>query len=439
MSEKKASGNLDDQNAVFSDFVNISYKKLHRYALSLLPPSAADAADDLVQEAYSRVLESMRRGSPLLGYFEYHKRYGTEPIDIMRYMHVVVKHVFLDMVQRNRSDPVSLDNLFEADNQSLDPRDPDEYSNVEWLVLRKESSATLNAYVKELPNRTRTVIQLKLDGFSSQEIANELSLSPSTVRVAAMRGRRLLHAMIVKGSQASPPRNQQNRTDPRSVPPAIVNAVAQLNNPYKKVVAFHILQHMGYEEIADILGRSVGTVKSQCHRGMKKLQSLAHSSSSQNNSAQERLKAVSAQLVYVHLLDRDLREIVELHYIRYLSYAQIAKKLGLSEGTVKGRMSRAMKFLQQCVDSQGVPTVARSSSRRCSDLPEDTLEYIELVHKEYRDILKKWCTDSLSISQMATEFGMSPEAVKTRIRRGKDLLKENIDRWRDLKRMELSS
>ncbi len=63
MMSDKVTNTLDSQNIFFDQFIIISHENLHRYALSLLPPSATHAADDLVQEAYMRVFESIRRGS----------------------------------------------------------------------------------------------------------------------------------------------------------------------------------------------------------------------------------------------------------------------------------------------------------------------------------------------------------------------------------------
>lgn len=74
----------EDQNAIFTLFVEQSYWKLHQYTLSLLPPSAADSTDDLVQEAYSRLLEYIRRGSPIQHYLAHQHASSATRFDLLR-------------------------------------------------------------------------------------------------------------------------------------------------------------------------------------------------------------------------------------------------------------------------------------------------------------------------------------------------------------------
>jgi RNA polymerase sigma factor (sigma-70 family) len=234
---------IENENAIFSAFVNRSYWKLHQYALSLLPPSAADADDDLVQEAYSRILESMRRGSPVRGYLEYRNQHGPDLIDMTRYMRVVIKHVFLDMIRRDRSTAISsLDEQLEWTDEPLDTQDLDEYSNVERVVLHQEATAELSAYIDRLPKRMQSIMKLKLNGFSSREIAENLSVSPATVRVSAMRATRLLRNMMTeKDSPSSLSRSQHNHDNSYNASPAMVTSIARLSDPYQMVVALRAI------------------------------------------------------------------------------------------------------------------------------------------------------------------------------------------------------
>lgn len=45
-----------------------------------------------------------------------------------------------------------------------------------------------------------------------------------------------------------------------------------LPRPYREAVVLHHVQGLPYEEAADVLGVPVGTVKSNCHRGLRRLQ-----------------------------------------------------------------------------------------------------------------------------------------------------------------------
>lgn len=48
--------------------------------------------------------------------------------------------------------------------------------------------------------------------------------------------------------------------------------LAALPRPYREAVVLHHVQGLAYEEAAAVLGMPVGTVKSNCHRGLRRLQ-----------------------------------------------------------------------------------------------------------------------------------------------------------------------
>ncbi len=54
----------------------------------------------------------------------------------------------------------------------------------------------------------------------------------------------------------------------------IHDALRQLPNSFREVVVLRDIQHLSYEEIAEITGLPMGTVKSRINRGRSKLQSL---------------------------------------------------------------------------------------------------------------------------------------------------------------------
>jgi RNA polymerase sigma-70 factor (ECF subfamily) len=55
---------------------------------------------------------------------------------------------------------------------------------------------------------------------------------------------------------------------------ALQDAVEQLPNGYKKVFLLHDVQGYEHEEVAKILGCSVGTSKSQLHKARLKLRKI---------------------------------------------------------------------------------------------------------------------------------------------------------------------
>jgi DNA-directed RNA polymerase specialized sigma24 family protein len=139
---------------------------------------------------------------------------------------------------------------------------------------------------------------------------------------------------------------------------------------------------MSYAEVASTLHRSVGTIKSQYSRGKKKLQTLDHEDGLQRTSHQELAETIPLRPNHINQLDDHLREVVELHYIQGLSYAEIAQKLGRPKGTVKGWISRAMKNLQQYVYPQSISKTTQYPSRKRSNLTGDEPEYIGWVTGE---------------------------------------------------------
>ena len=55
---------------------------------------------------------------------------------------------------------------------------------------------------------------------------------------------------------------------------ALKNAIAQLPNGYRRVFLLHDVQGFEHEEVARIMGISVGTSKSQLHKARLKLRGL---------------------------------------------------------------------------------------------------------------------------------------------------------------------
>jgi RNA polymerase sigma-70 factor (ECF subfamily) len=59
-----------------------------------------------------------------------------------------------------------------------------------------------------------------------------------------------------------------------------------------------------------------------------------------------------ALVTALRVLDRHHREVVVLHYLADLGIADIATELGIAEGTVKSRLSRARARLGELLDDK---------------------------------------------------------------------------------------
>ncbi|NOZ74017.1 MAG: RNA polymerase sigma factor [FCB group bacterium] len=77
--------------------------------------------------------------------------------------------------------------------------------------------------------------------------------------------------------------NENNSRSDRTTDPANVNhwdellrALHRLPTGFRNVFVLHAIQDLSQETVADIMGISVGTVKSQYHRSRKKLQTILH-------------------------------------------------------------------------------------------------------------------------------------------------------------------
>lgn len=59
---------------------------------------------------------------------------------------------------------------------------------------------------------------------------------------------------------------------------AIKNAIQKLGKEHQDIIIWHYLEDMPIEEVAELLGRPVGTVRVMLHRGLKELKGLVQES-----------------------------------------------------------------------------------------------------------------------------------------------------------------
>ena len=107
---------------------------------------------------------------------------------------------------------------------------------------------------------------------------HELNEKPWLHRIALnvfrnrLRGRRDL-VELSEATAAAPFRDQPEQVALRnSRRLELRRHLVALPRPYREAVVLHHVQGLAYEEAAEVLGIPVGTVKSNCHRGLRRLQ-----------------------------------------------------------------------------------------------------------------------------------------------------------------------
>lgn len=138
-----------------------------------------DAAQDAAQEAFLRL----------------HKHLGRfdEVRAVAPWLYRVVVNVCRDAQRRDRRAGLSLDGL-RADGRLLEPADA---LDLEADALREEERRMLSDGLRTLPEKERAALVLRdIEGLSTQEVAEILGSSETTVRSQISRGRLRLKAFV---------------------------------------------------------------------------------------------------------------------------------------------------------------------------------------------------------------------------------------------------
>jgi DNA-directed RNA polymerase specialized sigma24 family protein len=110
-----------------------------------------------------------------------------------------------------------------------------------------------------------------------------------------------------------------------------------------------------------------------------------------------------------------------------------AKKLGRTEGTIKGWVSRAMKALQQYVNPQHALGVTKSPPHRRSELSE----YIGEFHAtKYRHIMELYCIQLDNVPTIAAKLGIPEKDVRSRINQAQKYLRTHYSSTRDTEELK---
>jgi RNA polymerase sigma-70 factor (ECF subfamily) len=147
---------------------------LHGFARYL--SGSDDAADDLVQETYARAFTATAQFTP--------------ESNLKAWLYRILRNLYIDRRRRQSVSPVSEVSLDDADYQ------PDLRGSVASFDANAVTSADVEAAMKALPEASRTIILLDLEGLSESEVAAVLGCRLGTVKSRLHRARTSLRELL---------------------------------------------------------------------------------------------------------------------------------------------------------------------------------------------------------------------------------------------------
>ena len=161
------------------------YKDIYRYLYSLTHD--VSLSEDLTSEVFLEVVKSI-------------VTFRSES-DIKTWLFSIARHKWIDYL-RKKNRKVETEVLSElmgekefsgrSGNNSNSPKGPEEQ------YLEKEVLERIEALLEDEPERTRSIIKLRMEGYSFYEIAKREKLSESSARVIYFRVKEKLRQALVK-------------------------------------------------------------------------------------------------------------------------------------------------------------------------------------------------------------------------------------------------
>lgn len=393
-------------------FIKATYAKAFRYAYSMVSsrPAATFAAQDITQTAYERLLIKLKHDPSMP------KRLGREAM--VTYLLSIVRYLGFELARDSRHFK-EIDAMRALQEGGQEIEDLADIANVETFVLANDATSHLFGRIsRDLPEQQRKIIALKLEDCSHEEIAARLCITVGAVKTALHRARRRLHIWVKEDDQPETVLCQQEVNSSDSEERALLLSIKKLPDPYRAVVALRLVQGMNCEEIAQLLQRNVGTVKSQVSRGKQMLANPQQGPAEKKSAKAKVVAELQATLAYKDQLPDHLRQVVELYCLQSLSCNAIARKLGKPESTIKGWIRQARKYLQNCTASTCPERSARTSRRH--ELPSRKhYDLLDRVPSSYRYEMKLYYEQSLSIADIAKQLNLSQSAIKMRLTHGR--------------------
>ena len=110
-----------------------------------------------------------------------------------------------------------------------------------------------------------------------RELKQRAWLHRIAINVARNRHRGLKPRIVeLNGSEQDAAPGPEERAMRRSEMDDVTAALAVLPPRYREAVVLRFVQELSYEEVAEVLGQPIGTVKSNVHRGLKLLRGETH-------------------------------------------------------------------------------------------------------------------------------------------------------------------
>lgn len=158
------------------------YKDIYRYLYSL--NHDASLSEDLASDVFLEVVKSIAtfRGAA----------------DMKTWMFSIARHKWIDYL-RKKNRRVEIEVLSELVGEEQDTGNGQKNSGgPEEQYLEKELLERIHTLLDEEPERTRNIVNLRLEGYSFYEIAQKENISESSARVIYFRAKEKLRQILVK-------------------------------------------------------------------------------------------------------------------------------------------------------------------------------------------------------------------------------------------------
>lgn len=152
----------------WGDFYDRYYAALCTYVSKILPIPVA--VEDLVQEVFISVWEG--------------KRIFSNEKELTNYLYRACYNNTLLYIRNHQIHDVALSKMLEAQKEEED--------RIYALTVKEEIIRQLYQHINDLPPEQRRIILLRIEGFTWEEIAEQLKVSINTVKTQKTRSYRFL-------------------------------------------------------------------------------------------------------------------------------------------------------------------------------------------------------------------------------------------------------
>lgn len=158
------------------------YKDIYRYLYSLTHD--ASLSEDLASDVFLEVVKSIATFRGVA--------------DMKTWMFSIARHKWIDYL-RKKNRRVEIEVLSELVGEEQDTGNGQKNSGgPEEQYLEKELLERIHTLLDEEPERTRNIVNLRLEGYSFYEIAQKENISESSARVIYFRAKEKLRQILVK-------------------------------------------------------------------------------------------------------------------------------------------------------------------------------------------------------------------------------------------------